>query len=63
MGYEGGEVLFWEACLKSRKSIRFLAYMDHLLMGYEGGDIVLPGNIFKRLCAGLKSRKNIRFLA
>ena len=30
-------------------------------MDHEGGDIVLPGTIFKRLCAGLKSRKNIRF--
>ena len=30
-------------------------------MGYEGGDIVLPGNIFKRLCAGLKSRKKYLF--
>ena len=50
MGYEGGEVLFPEACLKSRKNVRFLAYKDQLLMGYEGGDIVLPWN---------KCRKNI----
>ena len=30
-------------------------------MGYVGGDIVLPGNIFKRLCAGLKSREKYSF--
>ena len=29
------------------QNIRFWAYMEQLLNGYVGGDIVLPGNIFK----------------
>ena len=30
-------------------------------MNYVGGDIVIAGNIFKRLCAGLKSREKYSF--
>ena len=32
-------------------------------MGYECGEIVLPGDIIKWLWVGFKSRKHIRFLA
>ena len=39
-------VISW---LKKSQNNSFWAYMDQLLMGYVGGDIVLPGNIFKRL--------------
>ena len=38
-----GDIFKWLKCgLKIRKNIRFLAYMDQLLMGYEDGEIVLP---------------------
>ena len=30
-------------------------------MNYVGGDIVIAGNIFKRLCAGLKSCEKFSF--
>ena len=60
MGYEREEIVL---LVKSRKHIRFLASKDQLLMGYEGGEILFPGNIFKWLKCGLKILKNIRFFA
>ena len=50
-------VISW---LKKSQNIRFWAYMDQLLIGYVGGDIVLPGNTFKsfpQLSMGYEGRE------